>query len=717
MFIDKKVPFVEQQEQSDCGLCCLAMVSRYYGKHLTLLDIQELYQNGRNGISLQALKEIAGNIGLDVKVYNAPSEKLFQCHLPAIIHWKGHHFVVLEKVSKKGYTIVDPSQGRITIEPEEFKEFFSGLIMCLKPSKLFSKKKEKNLWIPYLKLLSSKRKLVLYLLCFSILLQVLLLSTPILTNYTIDSIIIPGDFELINVLIAIMTILVVFQVLFTFLRARLVVVLRNHLDLEMMTKFMSHLLYLPYGFFQRRSFGDLMFRANSNIMIRQTLSNQALAGVLDSTLLVVFTFYLFYQSPFLTIMITAIGMLYFLMIFVATKRLHQITKEELSKRTKVQWHQSEMIYGILGVKMAGLEANMFQTWETYYLEQLEAIKKKDYYAANLETLIFAIRTTAPFLVLGVGTIQVLNNSMSLGSMVAFFTLTVTYFTMLGSLATSFSEFSKMKAYIERVVDILERPEEKNGERRIERLKGNITVENLSFSYNENPEEELFLENIKLDIEAGEKIAIVGKSGSGKTTVANLLIGLYEPIKGEVYFDDIPLSEIDKSTLRKKVGVVPQDIHFFNRSVMENITMYSPSAQLEDVKEAAKLAKIHDDISSLPMGYNTMISEFGTNFSGGQKQRIALARALINKPSILLLDEATSSLDTIVEKEIDEILSDLDCTRIVIAHRLSTVKNADKIFVLDNGKIVEIGTHNDLLRKQGYYYELIFNYDEKSMIAT
>jgi len=170
-------------------------------------------------------------------------------------------------------------------------------------------------------------------------------------------------------------------------------------------------------------------------------------------------------------------------------------------------------------------------------------------------------------------------------------------------------------------------------------------------------------------------------------------------------------------LRKKVGVVPQDIHFFNRSVMENITMYSPSAQLEDVKEAAKLAKIHDDISSLPMGYNTMISEFGTNFSGGQKQRIALARALINKPSILLLDEATSSLDTIVEKEIDEILSDLDCTRIVIAHRLSTVKNADKIFVLDNGKIVEIGTHNDLLRKQGYYYELIFNYDEKSMIAT
>src|SRR5699024_656797 len=301
--------------------------------------------------------------------------------------------------------------------------------------------------------------------------------------------------------------------------------------------------------------------------------------------------------------------------------------------------------------------------------------------------------------------------------VAFFTLTVTYFTMLGSLATSFSEFSKMKAYIERVVDILERPEEKNGERRIERLKGNITVENLSFSYNENPEEELFLENIKLDIEAGEKIAIVGKSGSGKTTVANLLIGLYEPIKGEVYFDDIALSEIDKSTLRKKVGVVPQDIHFFNRSVMENITMYSPSAQLEDVKEAAKLAKIHDDISSLPMGYNTMISEFGTNFSGGQKQRIALARALINKPSILLLDEATSSLDTIVEKEIDEILSDLDCTRIVIAHRLSTVKNADKIFVLDNGKIVEIGTHNDLLRKQGYYYELIFNYDEKSMIAT
>ncbi|HHT7239528.1 TPA: peptidase domain-containing ABC transporter [Bacillus cereus] len=716
MFIHKYVPYVEQQEQSDCGLCCLAMISRYYGKYVTLLDIQESYQNSRDGISLHTLKEIATSLDMDNKIYKVKSEDLVTCNLPVILHWKGHHFVVLESIKNKQYTIVDPAQGRMTITQEEFTQHFSGFTMYLKPNQNFKQKKAKNLWIPYFKMLASKKKFVFSLLLFSILLQVLLLSTPILTNYTIDSIITPRNFNLINVLIIGMSILIVFQLIFTLIRSRLVVILRNHLDLVMMTRFISHLLYMPYSFFQRRSFGDLMFRANSNIMIRQTLSNQALSGILDSSLLFVFTIYLFFQSPSLAVMITLIGIIYFVIIFMANKRLHQLSKEELSKRTKVQWHQSEMLYGILGVKMAGMESEMFKDWEKYYGDQLSAIKKKDYYAANLETLIFTIGITAPFLVLGLGTIKVLNNSMSLGSMIAFFTLTITYFTMLSSLAIACSEFSKMTAYLEKVVDVLDRPTELNGNIKLTELKGNIFVRNLSFSYDSQSKNKI-LKNISLDIRSGEKVAIVGKSGSGKSTLANLLIGLYEPTEGEIYFDETSLTQLDKSSLRKKIGIVPQDINLFNRSIIDNITTYRPESTLDEVIESAKLAKIDTDIANLPMGYNTIISEFGTNFSGGQKQRIALARALIGKPSILLLDEATSSLDTIIEEEIDKVLSDLRCTRIVIAHRLSTVKNADKIVVLDQGEIVEIGNHESLIQTEGYYYNLINYYDKNAIVAN
>lgn len=711
----RSVPFVEQQEQSECGLCCLAMISRYYGRYLTVLDIQELAQSNRDGLSLHQLLNIAHAIGMDSKVYKGTSEELENYELPAILHWKGHHFVVLEEIKKNSYIITDPINGRMTVSSEEFNQLFSGYIMCIKLGDSFEKKKAKNLWKPYLDILINEKKLLFFLISWSLLLQVLMLMTPIVTNFVIDSIILPKKFELVKTLVIGISIVVLFQIIFTLLRSRLLVVLRNNLDWILMSRFFQHLLHMPYSFFQLRSFGDLMFRANSNMMIRQILSNQALSGFLDISLLIIFTVYLYLQSPSLTLMIFTVGIAYFYTLFIAAKKLQRLSKEELSKRTIVQWHQSEMLYGILGVKMAGMEKKMLNTWEDYYKEQLSATKKKDFYATNLEVLMFSIQIIVPFAVLALGTLQVLSNNISLGGMIAFYTLTITYFTLLSSLATASSEFVKITAYLERMVDILERPREKDGEVKVKELEGNITVKNLNFSYNNNNESSI-LKNINLNIKQGEKIAIVGKSGSGKSTLANLLIGLYEPTNGEIYFDDLPLTMLDRASLRKKIGIVPQDIHMFNRSIFDNITIYYPDANLETVVQAAKLAKIHQDIISLPLGYNTIISEFGTNFSGGQKQRIALARALINQPSILLLDEATSSLDAIVEKEIDQILSELRCTRIVITHRLNTVKNADKIIVLDRGEIVEIGTHSELLSKKGHYYQLDFSSQDKNYVS-
>ncbi|WP_369902161.1 peptidase domain-containing ABC transporter [Bacillus manliponensis] len=254
-------------------------------------------------------------------------------------------------------------------------------------------------------------------------------------------------------------------------------------------------------------------------------------------------------------------------------------------------------------------------------------------------------------------------------------------------------------------DVLETPVEDYSDKKVikENPKGEICLESVSFCYSKYSD--YVLKDLNLHIKPGQKVAIVGKSGSGKSTLASLLMGLYAPTSGKVLFDGLDLSEIDKNSLRKHIGAVPQHIHLFNRSVFENITMLISDIGEEKVIKAAKLANIHDDIVNMPLGYHTIVSEFGTNFSGGQKQRIALARALVNEPSILFLDEATSSLDTINEKRVDDYLSKLNCTRVVIAHRLSTIQNADLILVMESGRIVEQGKHNTLIEKKGVYYNL------------
>ncbi|HDX9591281.1 TPA: peptidase domain-containing ABC transporter [Bacillus pseudomycoides] len=713
----KKVPFVEQMEQADCGICCISMITQYYKSYVSLFELQEIVGSGRDGVSLYTLVETARKIGLSANTYKRKWNEFEGIKLPAILHWNKSHYVVLEKITPERYVIIDPAIGRRQIDADIFRTNYSGFIVSLYPNENFIQQKPVNSWKPYLQLLSNHKHFIISLMLWSLLFQICMLLSPIITNYVIDKIIIPNDYHLFNLLIIGVAAVVIFQVLFLYLRSRFLVLLRNNLDWELMNEFFQHIMYLPYQFFQARSFSDLMFRANSNVMIRETLSNQVVNAILDIGLMLIFLGYFLYQSFIMAVFVIVIGVIYILIIQSSVKHLELLSQQELVSKSKVQMQQGEMLYGIFGIKTSGMEEKMLGLWRGLHQRQLESAKRKELFAVKLETIVSGIRFLAPFIILLMGTWQVGKGSMSMGSMIAFYTLTITFFGILSSLVTSYNELVKVSSYLRRMSDVLETPVEDYLNKKVieEKPKGEIHLENVSFCYSKYSN--YVLKDINLCIKPGQKVAIVGKSGSGKSTLASLLMGLYTPTSGNVLFDGLDLSELDKISLRKHIGAVPQHIHLFNRSVYENITMLNSDIDEEKVIQAAKLANIHDDIINMPLGYHTVISEFGTNFSGGQKQRIALARALVNKPAILFLDEATSSLDTINEKHVDNYLSKLNCTRIVIAHRLSTIQNSDLIVVLESGCIVEQGKHDTLIEKKGAYYNLHNVSQEKRGIAA
>lgn len=699
---EKRVPFIEQLQQTECGLCCMSMIVGYYKGSLTLNYLRERMGNGRDGITLLNLKKLAQSIGFDAKCYDTPAEQLGDHHLPAIIFWEGKHFVVLEKVTAKGYYIVDPALGRRKLSLKEFKSEYSRYILTCVPLSQPEVIKRENTWIQYFRFLLKKPKLMLSILAVSIILQLMAVGSPLLIQFVIDNVITAVNESMLELFLIGIILLVISKTVFTFFQGRALVVLQNYLDKEMMTRFFRHMLNLPYHFFQVRSFGDILFRAASLRVIRDLLSNQLLKGVLDVGVLLVIFAYMVYHSIFLGTIVLVLAGFNMLIIYLSRPNISEANQKEIMKNSAVQATQTETLYGIFGIKTAGVENTIYNKWTSQFDELITAYKDKEYILNNVNTATSFLTSISPLIVLFLGAKLVFSGDLTLGGMVAFHAITIQFFGLSGSMVHTINAFILASSYLNRVQDVYDTPSEDLGENKEEltELKGHIDIVNVGFKYSKYSSE--VIKNIDLTIKEGTKVALVGKSGSGKSTLSKLLLGLYQPTSGEVYYDGININDLNKASLRKKIGVVPQDVMLLNRSIFENIALHKLHASYDEVVEAAILAQVHDEVVQMPMKYHTIVSEMGNNISGGQRQRIALARALVHKPAILLLDEATSSLDHVNESKIDQYLSELNCTRIVIAHRLTTIMNADLIVVMDNGEIIEQGTHQDLLNNNGYY---------------
>ena len=705
----RRVPELRQMSAVECGACCLAMILNYYGRTTSVSEVQERCGVGRDGLSALSIVKAARQYGLRVRAVSLKKNDFRFLTSPAIIHWEFNHFVVLERWSPRHVDLLDPALGRRRISPEEFEAGFTGIMLLLEPGAQFTTQQARKSSFSlrtYLQALPRMRWIITQIIGTSFLLQLIGLGAPLLTAIIVDSILPARASNLLMLLGLGMLFLVLMQAVMKLLRTSLLIYLQTRVDAQMMLHFLEHLLSLPYRFFQMRFNGDLLARMESNSAIRDLLTSQMISTLLDGTSVLVYLIVLLGQSTLLAGVTVAIGAVQVGLLLATAPAIRRLTMRDLIAQGKTQGYLNEILAGIAIIKAAGAEQQALAHWTNLFFDETNISIRRSYLSAAIGIALELLQFLSPLLLLWIGAGLVMSGTMSLGTMLALITLATSFLVPLNSLAASGQKIQIARAHFDRLADVLGSEVEQDLQQvhMPPRLKGSIELRNVCFQY--DSEAAFALRDISLQIRPGQKVALVGQTGSGKSTLGKLLIGLITPTHGEILFDGIPLHKLNYQEVRRQFGVVLQDAFIFSGSVRSNIAFNDPEMDMAHIVKAAQAAAIHEDIAKMPMGYETQLSEGGSVFSGGQRQRLALARALAHRPALLLLDEATSALDVATEQAVARNLARFSCTQIVIAHRLSTICSADLILVMDQGRIVEQGTHRQLLRKRGFYARLI-----------
>lgn len=700
----RRVPVVLQMTTTQCGAACLTMVLRFFGRAVSLTTIAEEMDVGRNGASALSIAQTARQHGLTVRAFSTEPEHLAKLALPAILHWNFSHFVVLEAWQADGAVIVDPAQGRRTVAAAEFDRCFTGVVLTLTPGAGFRRVRSSraSAWRGQVRRLffaNRAWRTASTALAATFAVQLLALSLPWLTHLLVDQVLPQRQLGLAPLLALGVAAIVLMQMMVGYVRRLALIRLQADVDTGLMRGFLEHLLTLPYRFFQQRTSGDLLMRLSSNAMMRELLTTQTIAAVMDGLLVLGFLAILLVQAPAFALVTLAIGLMQVLLLLASTGRMHDLAQRHLATQAEAQAYLVEALAGINVVKATGAEELVLDRWAGLHGRALAVTVDKQRLAALFDTLLGGLQTATPLILLLIGVQQVLAGTLSLGMMLALNALAAGFLAPLAALVASGQQLQSMGAHLNRMADVLEAAPEPQGDL-APAVAGQVTLRNVAFQYDRHSAP--VLQGIDVEIQPGQQVAIVGRSGSGKSTLARLLLGLHQPTQGAISFGGVPADVLDRRALRRQMGVVTQEVFLFSGSIRENIAFGQPGLALDDVLEAARLACIDRDIAHMPMNLETLVSEGGAGLSGGQRQRLALARALARKPAILLLDEATSHLDTATEAAIAANLRKAGCTQIVIAHRLSTVRHADLILVMEGGRIVERGRHEELLAAGGVY---------------
>ncbi|MDQ3982852.1 MAG: peptidase domain-containing ABC transporter [Actinomycetota bacterium] len=703
----KRIPYVQQLERTDCGAACLAMTLSYHGKTVPLRELRQMTGTSRDGVDAYAILRAARSYGLRGRGVTIEPDGLRDLPPGSILHWKFDHFVVFDGVRRGGVDVVDPAQGRRHISFKEFGKSFTGVAVLLEPSEDFTRARNrgKRVWRYFFELLRSQKAMIARVFTISLVIQLLALAVPILTGVVVDRIVPEGDRDLLGVLSMGFATMVLFHLLASVLRAHLLVYMRTRLDLQMTVGFIDHLVDLPYEFFLQRSPGDLMMRINSNVTIRETLTAGTLSALLDGAFVFVYLFLLFAQSTSMGTLVLGLALLQTAILLVSRRPYRRLMSENLEAQAQSQSYAAQLLTGVETLKVAGAQHRAVDHWSNLFAREINLSVARGRLSAVVDSFLAALRVASPLAVLGYGAIQVLDGDLSLGTMLALSALATGFLTPLSTLVTTSQQLLLLGSYMERINDVLETAKENTGGLRAAgRLRGGITVESVSFGY--GPLSPRVVEDVTLRIEPGQTVGIVGPSGSGKSTLTSVILGLYRPASGRVTYDGVDLAELDPDSVRRQIGVVSQHPYLFGISIRDNIALTDPSLSLDAVVEAARLACIHDEVMAMPMGYETLLADGGGSLAGGERQRLALARALVHRPAIVVLDEATSALDSVTEAKVYQNLKALECTRIIVAHRLSTILHADLIVVLEHGRLAEQGKHDELVTLGGRYAELV-----------
>lgn len=706
----KRFPLIKQYDESDCGAACLTMVAKYYGKHLSLTKVKDLANVSQSGATMLSISYASEELGFNTKALHLNYDELLKIKLPAILHFDTSHYIVLYEADKRGVIIADPAVGIRKVLKDEFIKEWSGYTLLLEATqKLESVEEVKISFLKFLNTLLPHKKLVFEVFLISLLISLFGLAAPLFTRLIIDNIVVHQNTGLLNSVVIAMIIVSVFMGLAIALRTYLMTYLGNKVQIVMLGQFYKHILSLPMKFFATRKVGDIMARFNESNRIQAMMTSNSLSLFVDTIMIVVYVSVMFAFNADLTLMILGFILVASLITLSLTGVLRNLSRQSFAKSAEADSYLVESLSGINTIKANASEITSRWKWEDLFVDALK-LKSQTAMTNSLSQAVGAmLRTLAIMILLWYGTVLVMRGEMSMGQIMAFYLLVMMSMAPITKLLSMWNEIQETLMSVERLNDIYDvKAEEVLDEDTMQHLpaiKGHVKFEKVSFAYSRASS--YILKNISFEASAGQKIAIVGRSGSGKSTLINLLLRFFPATNGNILIDGYNVKQMSIKSLREQIGIVLQDTHLFNGTIRENIALAKPDASFAEVVEVATLAAAHEFIKDLPLGYNTVVGERGMGLSGGQKQRIAIARALIGNPKILIFDEATSALDNESEKAIQNNLGAIteNRTTFIIAHRLSTVKSADLILVLDKGAIVEQGTHAGLIKKRGLYFYL------------
>lgn len=707
----KHVPLVLQATAIECGPACLTMVSRYHGRYTPLAEAREMCGAGRDGVSAGALVRAARDFGLEVSARRADMAAFDGLPLPAIAHWQDDHYVVLERISRRRAHLADPARGRRVVSARELRNSLGSAVIGLRPGPHFERRgaPAEPFWRTYLRSLlrlPGTRPLLAQVLVVSVLIQALGLAVPLLLQSVVNSVGSLRGATVLTLLVIGIAVVGLATLTTSYLRSALLIYLQGRLDTHAMIGFCAHLLRLPLRYFQQRTTGDMVMRVISIASLRDLITNQTLSSVLDASMVLTFVGILFFESTTIGVALLIVVLAQILLIAGTTRLTRERMAADLAAQSEAQAQVIETLEGITTLKASAVESRALDQWAEKFLVWTKMTLRRSHTTAVVDSLSTVLQTLTPLLILGIGVTQVQAGRMSTGTMVAVTWLASSIVLSLATVISSGQSLQLAAAQMQRLADVLEHEPEPstNVAGTVASAAGVIELSHVAFSYDRYSPP--VLTDISVTIQAGMKVAIVGSTGAGKSTLGMLLLGLYTPTGGTITFSGVPLSDLNPSDLRRDIGVVLQEPFIFAGTLTENITFRDPSISTDSIQDAARLAALDREIAAMPMGYGTHLAERGAGLSGGQRQRLALARALVRQPRLLLLDEATSHLDAETEARIHQHLVALRCTQIIIAHRLSSVRDADLILVLDSGQIAERGTHAELLALGGQYAGLV-----------
>ena len=710
-----KVPVIMQMEALECGAACLAMILAYYQKWIPLEQVRVDCGVSRDGSNMKNIYLAAQNYGMNVHGYKMEVENLVkQGTFPCIIHWEFNHFVVLDGFKGNKAVLNDPARGVVQVPMEVFDESFTGLVLTFEPSESFVPSGKRKSTLAFArKRLKGAAPAVVFVIMTTVITSLLGIINPVMSRIFMDRLLTGLAPDWLYPFIIVMIALAAFQLIVQWAQVIYNLKINGKMAIEGNANFMWKVLRLPMEFFSQRMTGDVLQRQGTNAGIAQTLVDTVAPLALNTVMMIFYLVVMMRYSIWMTLV--GLGSLLINLLvarYLSNKRVN-LTRVQMRDEGKLMATTMAGISMAETIKASGAENGFFRKWSGYQASVNTQQVRFTTLNARFGLIPQFINTVSNYLILFLGVLLTMGGSFSLGMIATFQGLLTSFMSPATTLVDAGQTIQEMRTEMERVEDVMEYPDDPvmqyGADKPIEeygKLRGEVELRHVTFGYSRlgNP----VVTDFNMHMKPGSRVAIVGASGCGKSTISKLITGLYQPWEGEILFDGKPIEEIPRSIFTGSVAMVDQDIVLFEDTIQNNIRMWDESIEEFEIILAARDAQIHSDILERPGGYRGKLTENGKDLSGGQRQRLEIARVLAQDPSIILLDEATSALDAKTEYELVKAIKERGITCIVVAHRLSTIRDCDEIIVLEKGKVVERGTHDELYAKGGAYTELVTN---------